>query len=60
MGDPFIIVNDGGFPETTKRISQSFRWHFIGGKCRGTMTAGKLGYTYMHAWGFPEANNYLH
>jgi glycosyltransferase involved in cell wall biosynthesis len=52
--DNFVIVNDGGFPETTKRLSQSMRWRLVGEKCKGVMSPGNFGKTYMKAWGFPE------
>lgn len=60
--DIFLLVNDGGFTETTKRFSQKIRWHLVGKKCFGVITAGKIGYDYMRAWGFPPEqiyNSYL-
>ncbi len=60
--DAYVMVNDGGFPETTRRLSQGIRWNLIGKKCFGVITAGKLGKRYMNAWGFPPEkiyNSYL-
>lgn len=61
-GNSFIIVNDGGFPETTQRPSQKLRWNIVGKRCHGAMTPGETGKEYMQAWGFPPEkiyNSYL-
>jgi glycosyltransferase involved in cell wall biosynthesis len=60
--ETFLLINDGGFPETTKRFSQKIRWNLIGNKCFGVITAGEIGNKYMQAWGFPSEkiyNSYL-
>lgn len=58
----FVMVNDGGFVETTRRPSQWLRWNLIGRRCFGVMTPGEAGKKYMLAWGFPSSriyNSYL-
>ena len=54
----FFLTNDGGFPETTFRPSQSLRWFLLGRRCQGTMTPGESGRRYMMAWGFPSHSIY--
>ena len=61
-GDSYIIANDGGFPETTRRFSQKLRWNLVGKRCAGAITPGIYGKKYMEAWGFPDEkifNSYL-
>jgi len=58
----FLLVNDGGFPEVTKRFSQKIRWNLVGRKSFGVITAGEIGNRYMQAWGYPPDkiyNSYL-
>jgi glycosyltransferase involved in cell wall biosynthesis len=58
----FIMVNDGGFVETTRRPTQWLRWNLVGRRCFGVMTPGEAGRRYMLAWGFPAKriyNSYL-
>lgn len=61
-GNAFAMMSDGGFPETTKRISQKLRWELVGKQCVGTIVPGDAGRNYMSAWGFPSDkiyNSYL-
>ena len=54
----FLLVNDGGFPEVTKRFSQKIRWNMVGRKSFGVITAGEIGNRYMQAWGYPPDKIY--
>lgn len=54
----FIMVNDGGFVETTRRPTQWLRWNLVGRLCFGVMTPGEAGRRYMLAWGFPSNHIY--
>ncbi|MDP1725486.1 MAG: glycosyltransferase family 4 protein [Bacteroidota bacterium] len=58
----FLLINDGGFVQTTQRYSQKLRWNLIGQKCFGAITPGETGKQYTTAWGFPAEkiyNSYL-
>jgi|GEM_PF-2281877 len=49
----FVLINDGGFPETTQRPSQKLRWYLVGKRCFAAISPGDIGRRYMNAWGFP-------
>lgn len=61
-GNAFVIMNDGGFPESTHRPTQRLRWNLVGKRCHGAFSSGEAGRKYMQAWGFPADqiyNSYL-
>lgn len=61
-GNAFVLLNDGGFPETTRHPTQRLRWNLVGKRCHGAMSPGEAGRKYMLAWGFPADriyNSYL-
>lgn len=57
-GNAFVLLNDGGFPETTRRPTQWLRWNLVGKRCHGAMSPGEAGRRYMLAWGFPADRIY--
>jgi glycosyltransferase involved in cell wall biosynthesis len=58
----YLLVSDGGFPDTTARPTQGLRRILVGRRCFGAIAPGISGRRYLHAWGFPEDriyNSYL-